>query len=1031
VTYLYSTWRFAKRFRRSCCALMLALVCSGASAEEVHGFVTFGDFPVPGATVTLVQGSKKFVTVTDSQGLYSFPDIADGNASIDIEMTGFAELKQDVTIAANAPAAKWTMTQMSLDEMRAALKPVPSPPFTETVTRSEPVKTGEAPKRPSGQPAAPQPEETTQRAQDGLLVNGSVNNAATSQFTLAARFGNTAGSKSLYSYSLNLRVENSALDAQSYSLTGFQVSKPQTSQITGGFAVQGPISIPNVLRNGPNTYFAYQRTQNSVAVTTPGLVPDAYVHQVDCTSNCVADFSHEVNTAGQPITVYNPNTGLPYANDLVPISPQAQTLLNLYPQSNIPGNSQYNYQIPIVTDTHEDDWNSNTSKTIGRRDQVYGSFSAESTRTSYANLFGFTDTTSALGLSAKANWSHTFNTSWRANLGYQYSRQSTRVSPYSAYRQDFGGSGTDAIGGTDFTQAAYWGPPTLTFSGGLASLTDGQNTFSRNQTNGISLIVHWNHLQHNVTGGMDFRREQFNYLQQANPRGTFNFTGVVTASPSVSGSGSDVADFLVGTANTASVAYGNADKYLRQSALDGYITDDWRVMPTLTLNVGVRYEYGAPVTEIKDRLANLDVAPDFSVAQTVKASTPNGPVTGQSFPNSLTRPDRTGIEPRIGVSWRPIAGSSLLLSAGYGVTYDTSVYQGIALNLAQQVPFSSSIILQNSAACPLTLASGLTCPTSPLGDTFGVDPNLRVGNLQTWNLKLQRDLPWSLQLNVTYLGNKGTHGAQLFLPNTNPPGTTTTPCPSCPVGFEYLTSGGDSTHESGQVQLRRRLKSGFTASVLYTYSKSLDDDSALGGQGAATLSTATIAQDWQHLRAERGLSTFDQRNLLNVLVQYTTGMGKGGGSLMTGWRGRIYKEWTVQTQITAGSGLPETPLVSAIEVAGYSSFVRPNLTGAPLYGGTNGSFLNSAAYTAPSAGQWGDARRDSITGPGQLLLNAAMVRTFRLTPRFNLDAQIVAANALNHVSFSNYYTNINSTQFGLPAVAQTMRTVQTSLRLRF
>jgi hypothetical protein len=1022
-----STRHWTRRLRISCCSLLFALACKAAVAEELHGFVTFGDLPMPGATVTLLQSGKKFISVTDTQGLYSFPEVSDGTASIDIEMTGFVPVKQDITIAANTPSAKWTMTLMTLDEMRAALKPVASAPFTETQARSEPVKTGEAPKPRAGQLPAPQPEETTQRAQDGLLVNGSVNNAATSQYTLGARFGNTTNSKSLYNYSLNVRVENSALDAQSYSLTGYQTPKPQTSQITGGFAVQGPLSVPHVLRNGPNVYFGYQRTQNSVAVTTPGLVPDVYER--------AGNFSHALNAAGQPVVVYD-STGTPYPNNTVPISSQAQALLNLYPLPNLAGNTQYNYQLPLVTDTHQDDWNSNASKTVGRRDQLSGSFAAESIRTSFANLFGFVDTTRALGLSAKANWSHTYNSSWRTNLGYQYSRQSNRLSPYWANRADI--SGMAGITGYD-TQAAYWGPPTLTFVGGLASLTDGQNTFTRNQTNGISYVVHWNRLQHNVTAGIDFRREQFNYLQQANPRGTFNFTGSVTASPAVPGSGSDVADFLVGTANTAAIAFsnpnmspfGNADKYLRQTALDLYITDDWRVTPTLTLNVGARYEYGAPVTEVKNRLANIDVAPDFTAATTVVASTPKGNTTGQSFPNSLTRPDRTGIEPRIGVSWRPIAGSSLLLSGGYGITYDTSVYRGIALNLAQQSPFSSSLVLENSSTCPLTLASGLNCPGSPLGNTFGVDPNLRVGNLQTWDFKLQRDLPWSLQLNATYIGNKGTHGAQLFLPNTNAPGTATPPCPSCPVGFEYLTSGGDSTHEAGQLQLRRRLKSGFTASVLYAYSKSIDDDSALGGQGAATLSSATIAQDWRHLRAERGLSTFDQRNLLNVLVQYTTGMGKGGGSLMTGWRGRVYKEWTVQTQITAGSGLPETPLDAAVSVAGYSSFVRPNVTCAPLYVASGGSFLNRNAYEAPAAGQWGNARRNSITGPGELSLNAALLRTFRLNQRFNLDAQIVATNALNHVTFSSYYTNINSAQFGLPVAPQTMRTVQTSLRLRF
>ena len=1003
---------------------LLLAACGAAWASEFHGIVSVGGVPIPGATVTVVQGGKRYVTVTDTQGFYTIPDLADGAATVDVQMTGFAELKQDVIVAADGAMAKLELKLLSLDEMRAAMKPALSAPYTEVQTKSEVKVTGAAPaKTKAAQPAvagnAAPPDDASNRAADGLLVNGSVNNAATSQFSLANRFGNTASGKSLYSFSVNARMENSALDAKSYSLTGFDTPKPQTSQLLGGFAFQGPIKIPHVLRNGPNVFVGYQRTENAVAITTSGLVPDA----VERTGN----FSNAVNAAGQKIVVYDPATGQPYLNDTVPITAQAQALLNLYPLPNLLGNAQYNYQIPLVTDTHVDSLNSNMNKTVGRKDQLFGTFALQSSRTSYANLLGFVDSTSGLGMNVQANWSHTFNARLRMNTSYQFSRQSNRLTPYWANRTNI--SGNAGINGNE-QSATNWGPPTLSFTGGTTSLTDGNNSLTRNETNGGSFAMRWNHFAHNVTGGVDLRRQQFNYLSQANPRGTFSFTGAATASASVPGSGSDLADFLIGTPDASAIAFGNADKYLRQTVYDAYLTDDWRVNPTLTINAGLRYEYGGPVTEIKNRLVNLDVAPGFTAVAPVLASAPKGTLTGMNYPDSLARADRAGIEPRVGVSWRPIPGSSTVVSAGYGVTYDTSVYAGIALNMAQQAPLSKSLTVQNSAACPLTLANGFNGCATSTAQTFGVDPNFRVGYLQTWNLKVQRDLPYSLQMMVMYLGNKGTHGVQLFLPNTDPVGAVAI-CTTCPSGFEYLTSSGNSTRESAQFQLRRRLKSGFTASVLYTYSKSIDDDSALGGKGAATLSSATIAQDWRNLQAERGLSTFDQRHLVDVQVQYTTGMGKGGGSLLSGWRGRVYKEWTFQTEVDAGTGLPETPLASGLLVAGYSAFVRPNVTGASIYGGRNGAFLNAAAYTTPVAGQWGNARRDSITGPGQLTMSAAMVRTFRLSKKVNLDAQMAATNPLNHVTYSGLYTNVNSTQFGLPSAANTMRNIQTSLRLRF
>lgn len=1016
-----------KLVRRGLTVLVLLAASSTAIASEYHGLVTSGGLPVPGATVTVMQGTKKFVAVTDMQGFYSFSDLADGPATVDVEMTGYAQIKQQVAIAPNAATGRWALQQLSLEQIRAELKPVLSAGIAETQTRSEPRRTSEAPRQKGEAP--PPSDEVAQRAAAGLLINGSVNNAATSQFSLANRFGNTAHGRSLYNLSLKLRLNNSTFDARSYSLTGLDTAKPDTSQITGGFNLEGPLQIPGLLRHGPNIFVGYQRTRDSFAVTTPGLVPNLAERN--------GDFSQAVNAQGQPIVIYDPKTGQPYPGNRVPISPQAQALLNLYPLPNFTGSSQYNYQIPLVSDAHKDALIATASKTIGRSNQITGSFAATSTRNSSSNLLGFVDKTDGLGMSTKINWSHTLNARLRMNVGYQFSRQSTRVTPYWQNRENI--SGQAGITGNDQTPT-YWGPPTLNFSGGLTALTDGQSSFIRNATNGVSFIARWNHRSHNITGGVDFRREQFNYLSQANPRGTFSFTGAAT-SGSAANSGSDVADFLLGVPDASNIGFGNADKYLRQSVYDAYLQDDWRATPQLTINVGARWEYGAPVTELKRRLVNLDVASGFSAIAPVLATNPVGSLTGQRLPAALMRSDRSGIEPKIGIAWRPIPGSSMVVDAGYGINYDTSVYQGIAIQMAQQAPFAKSLTIQNSTACPLTLANGFEPCSETTAQTFGVDPNFRVGYVHTWDLKVQRDLPGSLQMVATYVGIKGTRGVQEFLPNTNPIGAVN-PCPSCPTGFVYLVSDGNSTRQSGSIQLRRRLHSGFTASLLYTFSKSIDDDSALGGQGAVadssststttpTQSAPTIAQDWRNLSGERGLSNFDQRHLLNVQVQYTTGMGMSGGSLMTGWRGKLYKEWTVQTQITAGSGLPQTPLDTSIVVSGYSAFVRPSVTGESIYAAPPGLFLNPGAYKAPPLGQWGDARRNSITGPNQFSLDAAMVRTFRLPYKMNLDLQIAASNLLNHVTYSAWQNSITNTQFGLPAAANTMRSLQVSLRLRF
>jgi trimeric autotransporter adhesin len=1039
------------------------LVYSGsAAASEFHGVVTFGGLPVPGATVTAVQADKRITVATNQQGLYSFPDLADGTWTIRVEMQCFSTIQQKVVIGPNASAAKWELKLLPLDQIKVQIKPLPPSPGMNVVAaqaKNEQAKSEQATNEqanPTGNetPAKEPSEEDLQRAADGFLINGSVLNGAASPFAQMMAFGNNRnGAKGLYNGGVGLIFDNSALDARPFSLSGQNTPKPAYNRVTGLATLGGPLRIPHLLRRGPNFFAGYQWTRCVNDTTESALVPDAAERD--------GDFSKALSPLGQPVEIFDPTTGLPFPGNKVPptrISPQARALLNYYPLPGFSGDPRYNYQVPINTDTHQDALQSRFNQTFDPKNQLYGGFAFQSVRTGSPNLFGFLDTTDVLGINTGINWSHRFNQGLFMNLGYRFSRLATRTTPYWENRKNV--SGEAGITGNN-QDPMNWGPPSLTFASGFPGLSDEQSAFDRNQTDAWSYSMLWSRGRHDIKFGGDFRRQQFNDLSQQDPRGMFTFTGAATQG-STTGSGSDLADFLLGIPDTSAIAFGNADKYFRESIYDAYVTDDLRMSPQFSLNVGIRWEYGAPVTELHGRLVNLDIAPGFAAAAPVVANLPGGPVgplTGQRYPKSLIRPDKHGFEPRVGIAWRPLSGSSLVVHAGYGIYYDTSVYQTIAQQMAQQAPLSKSLSVQNSAACPLTLAHGFsTCP-SITPDTYAVDPNFRVGYAQNWNLSVQRDLPGSLQLTATYLGIKGTRGVQEFLPHTFAIGAEN-PCPGCPVGFAYLASNGNSTREAAQVQLRRRLHNGLTATVQYTFSKSIDDDSALGGQGPVLPMQAfgppaggsgnggtqvvltpgsgtgtagpTIAQNWLDLSAERGLSTFDQRHLLNVQAQYTTGMGLGGETLLSGWKGTLFKEWTFLSQITVGSGLPETPIyLAAVPGTGVTTSIRPDYTGAPLYAAPSGLFLNPAAYTAPRAGQWGNAGRDSIIDPAQFTLNASMGRTFRLRGRLHLDLRIDSTNLLNHVTFTSWNTTVNNAQFGLPTATNAMRSLQTTLRLRF
>src|SRR5262249_4354909 len=141
---------------------------------------------------------------------------------------------------------------------------------------------------------------------------------------------------------------------------------------------------------------------------------------------------------------------------------------------------------------------------------------------------------------------------------------------------------------------------------------------------------------HSLSIGGEIRRQTNDVAGQPDPRGSFSFTGAA--------SGMDLGDFLLGLPHTSSIAFGTSDLRFHASSYAAYLTDDWHLRPSMTLNVGLRWEYEAPVSEERGRIANLAVTPRFT------AVTPNLPTTSSA---TLIAPDKGGWEPRLGFTWRP------------------------------------------------------------------------------------------------------------------------------------------------------------------------------------------------------------------------------------------------------------------------------------------------------------------------------------------------------------------------------------------
>ena len=985
-------------------------------ATEHRGAVRFAGLPVPGATVTASQGNTILVAITDQQGVYQFPDLANGIWMLQVEMLCFAPIKRDIDILPDAPSPVWDLKLLPLDDIRAVASRAPSIPAAPSVTAaaqpdSQRAKLNEmnsaAPGAEISQAIADFGDES---APDAFIISGSASSGIERRAIGNARRGRGR----LYNGGLNFTIDNSALNARSFSLTGQDTPQPGYNRMRFGIFLSGPLAIPHVLRGNGQFFVGYQMTRNRNASTQTGLVPTLAMRD--------GDFSRTLDALGEPVRIYDPTTGAPFPGR-VRISPQAQALLALYPQPNFEGSSGYNYQVPIVSTTRQDDLQSRVGKMLSPKGYINGAFAWRRSRTGSPNLFGFTDTNGVTGVNASAGLRRSVTPRLNMDFGVQYSRSAVRLTPFFANRLNV--SAEAGIMGNN-QDPENWGPPSLNFSGGIAGLSDAQQSFTRNQTSAVSYTGRWMLEPHTFTFGADFRRQQFNYLSQQDARGSFAFTGAATQQlvngVPVAGTGRDFADFLLGIPDTASIAFGNADKYFRSSSWDAYFTDDWRVSSGITVNIGLRWEYNSPITEKYGRLVNLDVAPGFAAVEPVLGRSPIGPLTGTRYSDSLVRPDKRAFQPRVAVAWRPFRAASMVVRAGYGVYYNTSVYQTIATRMAQQSPLSKSLSVENSAVSPLTLANGFNASPASTPNTFAIDPNFRVGYAQNWQLSIQQDLPGAIVATASYLGTKGTRGVQQFLPNTYPAGAAN-PCPACPSGYVYMTSNGNSTRQAAQVEVRRRLHSGIAASVQYTFARAFDD-AELGGRGQGS---AVIAQNWLDLKAERGPSNLDQRHLLRVEAQYTTGMGVAGGALLRGWKGAAFKGWTLLSEITAGSGLPETPIYpSTVRGTGVTGSIRPDATGVSAYSATPGRFLNPAAFRAPAPGAWGNAGRNSLTGPAQFSLNASLGRSWN---RFDL--RFDATNALNHVTFPSWNAVVTSAQFGLPMTANPMRTVQATLRMRF
>ncbi len=857
------------------------------------------------------------------------------------------------------------------------------------------------------------------------------------------QFGNFRRRNQQIHGQLSFTLLNSALNARPFSLNGLDTPQASYAQSRFSVVVGGPLVIKKLVKD-PSTQFFL--TYFGTRARNPVL----FTETVPTLAERNGNFSGATQSLGAqatsvPVQIFDPVTRLPFPGNTIPqnlLNPIALGLLPFYPLPNQPGNAN-NYQFETAQASNSDNLGFRLQRNITKTDRLAVNFQYQNRSGTTANPFGYFDDTSGYGGNIAVSWTRNIGANTVSNAQVRVNRNRSEVTPYFSRLPDT--ASQLGIPGTSSNPLDF-GPPTLNFTN-FASLSDAIAALTRNQSQGFTESFSVLKGLHSITIGGGYTRADLSTVTNPNGRGTFSFTGVATSELSgpncqssgaagctvQPGTGYDFADFLLGYQQSSSIRYGNAANYFFENQWSGYAQDEWKPRPNLTLLLGVRYEYFSPWAEKNGHMANLDIAQNFA---SVTVVTPSGSSPNPSaFSSGLLNPDRNNWSPRIALAWKvPWTKKSTLVRAGYGIYYNEQAYISLAEQLAQQPPFAISNAVNTSSNNVLTLARGfLTTAPQEITNTFAVDRFYRTPYAGTWNASIQHDFGQGFFVEAAYLGTKGTRLDVRIVPNQLPPGSPLSLSERAQlgnaVGFTFDEPVGNSIFNALQLRAVRRFSHGLSFNAYYQFAKSIDDSSTFGGAGN------TVAQDWLNLSAERGLSSFDVRHELNSTFVYTSPVAAGTSRISPSSKvGRLLKDWQLSGGITAQTGVPLTAraLGNTAQLAqtGGIGSGRAEATGLPIE--ADSGFFNLLAFTAAiPPGEYGNAGRNTIPGPGLFNINLAFARSFNLTERRRLEFRVESNNVLNHVNYTNLYTVVNAVNYGLPSSAGAMRTLDAVVRFRF
>jgi len=840
-----------------------------------------------------------------------------------------------------------------------------------------------------------------------------------------------------FRFGFNNRYSNSVWNARPYSLTAANPAKIASYQESFGINLGGPVRIPHIYDGREKTFFFanYQLSRNRNPVDTFATVPTQAERDGDFTARGLQLYDPMSNLNG-------PRTAFGSVIPAGRLDAAAVGLLAFVPLPTLAGTAQ-NFHLQGRVPQSMDNFNIRVLHTISQWFNLQVNYGMNSARSqSISNYPALRGKQSSLGQNVGIGLTQQLTQQIVHDSRLNWSRSSTDSLNLYAFANDIAGS----LGITGISTAPInFGVPQINYTN-FTDLNDPVPFVRHNQTLRYMDTVSFMRTKHTIRAGGEVRRMQINMKNDPVARGSFTFTGLMTsqldaAGNPVQGTGYDFADFLLGLPQSTNVRFGSSNTYFRSWGFNFYAQDDWRVHPRFTLTYGLRYELQTPPIELFNKLANLDMDDAITAVATVL---PGGtsPFHG-TYPRALVHGDYNNWAPRLGIAWRVPGnwgrGRGMSIRAGYGMFHNLSIYNQLAASMANQPPHAQAQTRQTTTTNLLTLQNGFPAVTpGNVPNTIAVDPFYQVGYAQMWNASMETQLSQVYTINVTYTGTKGTHLDLLRSPNRALP-----TCPLCTdsvrripnaPGFTYDTSGASSIYHALQLRVQRRLNKGVMVMGTYTYGKSLDNASSIGG-GAQI-----VVQDDANFDAERGLSTFDMRHQFRSFFVWELPFGERKRWAKKGWQASLLGNWSLNGNLAWITGTPYTARLlgaaSNNSGTGNNFSERPDAVGNPNLPSDQRTplhFFDTTAFAQPLPGLFGDAGRNTIEGPGMVQFNmsAGKFMRFGKDNRGRLEFRWDAQNLFNTPSFTGLSTALGSSNYGRVSGARQMRTMNLQMRVNF